>query len=119
MALKPKQELFVAEYLVDLNATAAAARAGYKHPNKQGPRLLVNVGVAARIQELKRQRSERVQADADQVLREQLWLAHSDIADILDFSGEEPQLRPAREIPKHAHRAIASMKVRRYTDGRG
>lgn len=33
MALTPKQKRFVAEYLVDLNATAAAKRAGYKDPN--------------------------------------------------------------------------------------
>ena len=46
MSLTQKQEAFVAEYLVDLNATAAAERARYEHPNKQGPRMLVNVGIA-------------------------------------------------------------------------
>jgi len=68
MSLTPKQEAFVAEYLVDLNATAAAERAGYEHPNKQGPRLLVNVGVAAAIAKGQARRSERTEITQDYVL---------------------------------------------------
>jgi hypothetical protein len=51
MALNPKQQRFVAEYLKDLNATQAAIRAGYKADNADvtGPRLLGNVGVAEAI----------------------------------------------------------------------
>lgn len=43
---------FVAAYLgpARLNATDAARRVGYAHPNKQGPKLLVNVGIQAEIQ---------------------------------------------------------------------
>jgi phage terminase small subunit len=43
--LTPKQTRFVEEYLIDLNATAAAIRAGYsaKTANQQGPRLLERV----------------------------------------------------------------------------
>ena len=70
MSFTPKQERFVAEYLVDLNATAAAERAGYKHPNKQGPRLLVNVGVAAAIAKGQAKRSERTEITQDYVLSE-------------------------------------------------
>jgi phage terminase small subunit len=62
--LTAKRQRFVEEYLIDLNATAAAGRAGYKHPNKQGPRLLVNVGIAA----AKQARSQRAQVDQDYVL---------------------------------------------------
>jgi phage terminase small subunit len=51
VTLSLKQERFVDEYMIDLNATAAAERAEYKHPNKQGPRLLVNVGVQEAIAE--------------------------------------------------------------------
>lgn len=54
MALTDKQQRFVAEYLVDRNATQAAMRAGYseKTAQQQGSRLLLNVMVetaAARI----------------------------------------------------------------------
>jgi phage terminase small subunit len=50
--LNPRQERFVQEYLIDLNATQAAIRAGYtgKNADVQGPRLLGNVGVAAAIE---------------------------------------------------------------------
>ena len=50
----PKQQKFCEEYLIDLNATQAAIRAGYSEDtaNQQGPRLLVNVGVQAEIQRL-------------------------------------------------------------------
>ncbi len=68
MSLTPKQEAFVAEYLIDLNATAAAERAGYEHPNKQGPRMLVNVGVAAAIAKGQAKRSERTEITQDYVL---------------------------------------------------
>jgi hypothetical protein len=37
----------------------------------------------------------------------------------LDFSGEEPKLKPANTIPLHARRAISSIKVRRHAEGRG
>ena len=51
--LTPKQDQFVKEYLVDLNATQAAIRAGYsaKTANEQGSRLLANAKVSAAIAE--------------------------------------------------------------------
>ena len=51
--LTPKQKLFVAEYLVDLNATQAAIRAGYseKRASEIGYQLLRKTTVQAAIQE--------------------------------------------------------------------
>ena len=66
--LTPKQQRFVEEYLIDLNATKAAVRAGYAQPNKQGPRMLVNVGIAAAIQKAMEERSERTGITQDWVL---------------------------------------------------
>jgi phage terminase small subunit len=70
-SLTPKQEAFCQEYLVDLNATQAAARAGYSEATaqEQGSRLLSNVMVASRVRELMAGRSERVQINSDWVLR--------------------------------------------------
>lgn len=53
MGLNDKQKRFCDEYLIDLNATQAAIRAGYskKTANEQGARLLVNVSVQEYIQE--------------------------------------------------------------------
>ena len=49
--ITPKQQRFVTEYLIDLNATQAAIRAGYsrKTAQQQGSRLLTNVVVKRAI----------------------------------------------------------------------
>lgn len=69
--LAPKQERFVEEYLVDLNATKAAERAGYssKTANEQGARLLVNVSIQKAIAEAKKRRAQKVAVSAEDVLR--------------------------------------------------
>lgn len=119
--LTPKQQRFVEEYLIDLNATAAARRAGYAEANadRQAAQLLGNTRVSAAIAEAMRRRSERTHITQDDVLREWATLAFSDIGDILDFTGGEVRLKRPRDIPKAARRAISSMKVRREIEGRG
>ncbi len=69
--LTPKQERFVDEYLVDLNATQAAIRAGYskKTAEQQGYQLLQKTSVLAAIQEAKSKRSERTEITQDWVLQ--------------------------------------------------
>jgi hypothetical protein len=69
--MTPKQRRFVDEYLLDLNATQAAIRAGYSAPTaeQQGPRLLGNVEVATAIQAAQQTRSERLRITQDDVLR--------------------------------------------------
>lgn len=70
MALTPKQQRFVEEYLIDLNATQAAIRAGYseKTANEQGARLLANVSVSEAVQSAMADRSKRTEITADYVL---------------------------------------------------
>lgn len=67
-----KHELFAREYIIDLNATQAAIRAGYseKTARSQGQRLLTNVDVSARIQELKEERIEKVEVRSEWVIQE-------------------------------------------------
>jgi len=69
--LTPKQSLFVQEYLVDLNSTQAAIRAGYsqKNADKIGPELLGKTRVAAAIREDQAERSSRTQITQDQVIQ--------------------------------------------------
>ena len=71
--LTPKQQRFVDEYLVDLNASAAYVRAGYAARGNvaevNASRLLRNAQVAGAITAAKAQRSERTRIDADWVLR--------------------------------------------------
>lgn len=70
--LTAKQEMFCKEYLVDLNATQAAKRAGYseKTAKESGCENLTKLNIQERIAELKAGREERLQIDADWVLRQ-------------------------------------------------
>lgn len=79
--LTPKQARFVEEYLIDLNATQAAIRAGYSPPTaqEQSSRLLSNVIVASAVAKAMEQRSARTEITQDMVLRELAKIGFSDI----------------------------------------
>lgn len=69
--LTPKQQRFVEEYLIDLNATQAAIRAGYseKTAQEQSSRLLSNVMVQEAVQKAKNKLSERTELTVDMVVQ--------------------------------------------------
>lgn len=69
--LNDKQKRFAREYVIDLNATRAATRAGYseKTAKSQGQRLLTNVDVSEFIKELMEQKDDELIAKQDEVLR--------------------------------------------------
>jgi phage terminase small subunit len=99
MALTDKQEMFCREYLIDLNATQAAIRAGYSEntARKIGSENLTKPDVQNRIAELKLQRNEQVNIDAAYVLRR---LVEIDKMDVLDILKEDGGLKPISEWPK-------------------
>lgn len=78
--LTPKQRRFVAEYLVDLNATQAAIRAGYsrKTAYSMGQRLLKHVEVQAAIQKAMAEREKRTGVTQDWVVQELYRIASAD-----------------------------------------
>lgn len=118
-----KQQRFVAEYLIDLNATAAYKRAGYKAQGNAAEvnahRLLRNAKVAAAIAQARQARSERTQIMADDVLRKINELASSTIAEVFDTSGVFLRLKPVKDISAEAWRTIQSIKTRHTVEGRG
>lgn len=83
--LTPKQARFVDEYLLDLNATQAAIRAGYSErtANEQGARLLAHASVKAAIQLRTTERQEATGITAERVLQEISLMAFYDVGDIL------------------------------------
>ncbi|MGJ7177079.1 terminase small subunit [Morganella morganii] len=99
MALTDKQEMFCREYLVDLNATQAAIRAGYsdKTANRIAAQLLSKLDIGKRIHELKSERGERLAIDADYVLQRLVEIDQMDVADILLSNGE---IKPIKDWPK-------------------
>lgn len=70
--LTEKQKRFCDEYLIDLNATQAAIRAGYsaRTANEQGARLLANVSVQEYIARKMAERSRRTGVNQDRVVLE-------------------------------------------------
>lgn len=79
--LTPRQAAFVQEYLVDLNATQAAIRAGYseKTAGRTGHENLKKPEIAAAIAQAKAERAERVQIDADEVLAHLTAIARGEV----------------------------------------
>lgn len=105
--LTPKQQRFVDEYLVDLNASAAYVRAGYAARGNvaevNASRLLRNAQVAGAITAAKAQRSERTRIDADWVLR---TLAEEKAADLADLFDDAGNVLPVREWPAVFRRGV-------------
>jgi len=108
--LTPRQSRFVDEYLVDLNATQAAIRAGYseKTADSQSARLLVNVKVQSTIQGRMHRRSERTEVDSDYVLRR---LADIDEMDILDILTDDGALKPIKDWPKTWRTTLSGLDI--------
>lgn len=84
-----KQKRFVEEYLIDLNATQAAIRAGYspKTANEQGNRLLTNVSVQTELNKQMAKRSRRTGVTQDRVVRELAKIAFLDMTQVVDDHG--------------------------------
>ena len=70
--LTPKQEMFCKEYIIDLNGTQAAIRAGYseKTANEQAAQLLARLSIQEYVQSLMDKRSKKVEITADNVLQD-------------------------------------------------
>eukprot|EP00914_Ancora_sagittata_P028826 GHVO01056862.1.p1 GENE.GHVO01056862.1~~GHVO01056862.1.p1 ORF type:complete len:106 (-),score=1.07 GHVO01056862.1:360-677(-) len=69
--LTPRQELFCHEFIKDLNAVAAAIRAGYakNNANKNAYMLTKDPKISERLAELKADQTKRTKIEADDILR--------------------------------------------------
>lgn len=84
--LRPKHRRFIDQYLVDLNATQAAVRAGYakgKTARTQGARLMANVGIKAEIARRQQCAAERLEITHDAVLGELAKIGFANVADFM------------------------------------
>lgn len=92
--LNDMQRLFVTEYLIDLNATQAAIRAGYseKTAMEQGSRLLRNVKIKEAIQIAMDERVKRTEVTQDRVLKELAKIGFADLKDFLRYGTEKVRI---------------------------
>lgn len=116
--LTNKQKVFCQEYTIDVNATQAAIRAGYSKKNADviGAELLGKTWVSAYIQELMDARANRTEIKADDILKELLLIAKTDLSKAYDETGN---LLPIHKIPEETRRAIAGIKVFDEFEGYG
>lgn len=86
--LTPKQELFCTEYMIDLNATQAAIRAGYSKHTAQaiGAENLTKPLIAAEISRLFTERTTKTKIDAEYVLIKSNELLIRCMAEGVDFN---------------------------------
>jgi phage terminase small subunit len=107
--LTPKQQRFVEEYLIDLNSTQAAIRAGYsaRTADVQASEILSIPKVAAAVEAAIGERSKRTEITGDSVLRELLLIATADIGQAFDEAG---CLLPLGEMPENTRRAISGIE---------
>lgn len=108
--LNARQEQFCREYIIDLNASQAAIRAGYCSENADvsGPRLLGNARIQKRIAELNTKRAEKTEIKAEEVLLELHRLATADPREILDSDGKP---LPPAQWPVGIARCVKSYDV--------
>lgn len=108
--LNEKQKRFADEYLIDLNATQAAIRAGYspRSAAEQASRLLKNAKVRAYIDERMAELSRRTGVNQERILRELARIAFVNAPDLINM--EDATVREDATVDDMA--AIASVRVK-------
>ena len=116
--LTPKQQRFVEEYLIDLNATQAAIRAGYSEKTARdiGCENLAKPNIAKAIEEAQNKRQEQTQIDAAYVLKR---LVEIDQMDVLDIMDDQMKIRPVNEWPKVWRQYVVNLENLELSDGEG
>lgn len=117
-ALTDKQQRFVAEYLVDLNATQAAIRAGYsvKTAGSVGFENLKKPEIAAAVQSAMKARAQRTEITADRVLQELARIAFFDIRKLYNETGG---MKAPHELDDDAAAVLSGVDVTEEFEGHG
>lgn len=116
MSLTQKQSRFVDEYLIDLNATQAAIRAGYStnRADAMGYENLRKPEIAAAVQAAMKARAQRTEVTQDRVLAEFAKLAFLDPRRFYDENGA---IIPIHLLPEDVAAALSGMDVVVERDG--
>lgn len=116
--MTPRQRRFVEEYLVDLNATQAAIRAGYSRRTavKIGSENLIKPDIAREIQRAMDERSARTGVTAERVLQELARVAFLDIRKAFNADGS---MKPLDQLDDETAAAIAGLEVSEELDEDG
>ena len=115
----PRQRRFVEEYLVDLNATRAAKRAGYsaKSATGRGSKLLRNPAVAAAIEKAQEKRAARTRVSADRVVTEIAKVAFGDPRRLFSWGPGGIELRESSELTEAEAALVSEVSETRTAAG--
>lgn len=113
--LTPKQEQFVHEFLVDLNATQAAIRAGYsaKTADKAGPRLLTHPKVAAAIQKAREGALKRADLTLDKIVSEMRLIGFANIDAMLTTGPDGERILNIAKLGKLSQGQTAALRLKK------
>lgn len=119
--INDKQARFVEEYLVDLNATQAAIRAGYSERTaySQGQRLLKNVEVAAAIAAGQAKLAAKLEITQERVRDELAKIAFANMGDYIAITPDGDAYVDLSDLTPEQSAAIGEITVEDYKDGRG
>ena len=108
-----RHELFCREFLADLKVIPAMIRAGFaaSTAKKNGYKVFARDDVQERIQELKATRNERLDNQADDVIREVSRLAFSNVAEIMDGGGDTLWVKDLKELTEAQAACIMSIEA--------
>lgn len=107
-----KQKRFIEEYLIDLNATQAAIRAGYSPDTAQqtGSENLSKPVIRAQIDRAMAERSKRTGVNAERVLQELAKIGFADVTDFVTIEGRSVKVKTTDQMPRDKLGAIAGIK---------
>lgn len=118
MALTPKQQRFIGEYLVDLNATQAAIRAGYSEKTARaiGQENLTKPDIQDAIQKAQEEAANSLKITRDRVLREYARLAFFDPRKLFAENGKPKDIN---ELDDDTAAALVGLDVMEEYEGAG
>lgn len=119
MALTPRQQRFVDEYVVDLNATQAAIRAGYspRTANMQGNRLMAKDSIKARVNERRASIARSLEITQERIAREYARIAFADMRQFARVDGGGIVLTDSDEWSDDDAAAVAELSETRTENG--
>lgn len=112
----PKQKRFIDEYLIDMNGTQAAIRAGYSQRTARhiAMELLAKPHIQALLQEKQRRLQIKTEITAERVLNEIAAIAFADSADYAQATDDlNVHIVPTKDLTETQRKAIASIKAGR------
>lgn len=107
--MTPRQKFFVLEYLIDLDAKAAAIRAGYapRHARARAAALLRRADIADAVRAAMAERAQRTGITVERVIEEYARIVFADLRLVADWGAEGELLAQCSELSDETAAAIA------------